>query len=580
MKTNTTSVVDVDLDPNEALSKIINSGMQKGGPKYFFPTSKLEEVLERKRIEATLRGVRLRLPAEEQIVSKVTEFVTKNARPIFAGLVMMGKPWLITSFYVNGFGRENLPIRYTFRKDNTLDFGLGHSDAGKDINTMFRGGGLVWKEREIEDFCKDMQWEFTAPTFAKEKFRYEFAAGTVLPFTTPLEPLGSGGSARVEKAAIHRDHIDLSTLPLCQRSSLGETKHPVIALKTLESGTPEDREKDAEKEARNLEAVRKLQSDNLIKAIAYCRIGKAHCFLFPLADYGNLWLFWVARMKEKEEGQSHRGDNNFLVWVFTQLVGIADSLVELHGDVPNIRHGDLKPENILCFQDGSCAVTRNKRKPAGPSIRLVLTDVGISKKHKGPTKQRDVTSTLVSTTRYEPPEMEQTREDHSKLSRRFDMWSFGCILLEFLIWLLYDIEGLVNFTRALKEGFYESDKKGTHIHPIVSQWIENIKHDKRNCGKGSPFRDLVYLIEERLLIVQVESLQSETAESNTSRRRKFPGTLALCKSPRATGTIVKGLTIGRRPDPVRASAKDMRDELKRILGNIEREGFEVKRASP
>ncbi|EAQ85307.1 hypothetical protein CHGG_09321 [Chaetomium globosum CBS 148.51] len=547
------------LNPNDSLRRMINNGMQKGGPKYFFPTSKLEEVLDRKRIEATLEGVRLQLPAQKQIVSKLTDFVTERASPIFAG-----------------FDQEKLPIRYNFRQDNTLDFIIGGDVGGREIDAMFRGKGLMWDERDVEEFCKDRQWEFTAPTFQKARFRYDFAAGTALPFTTPPEELGSGGSGRVEKVTIHRDHIDHTTLPLCQRSSLGEKTDPVIALKTLQGGTPEDREKAAEKEARNLEAVRKLESDNLIKAIAYYRIGKSHCFLFPIAENGNLWHFWAARIKEKEEGQSHRGDNNFLVWVFTQLVGLADSLVELHGEVPNIRHGDLKPENILCFQDGSCAVTRDASKPAGPSIRLVITDVGIAKRHKGPTQQRAVTSTVVSTTRYEPPEMSQTRKGpiHSKLSRRYDVWSLGCILLEFLIWLLYDFEGLHDFTTALEDRFYQSDKKGTHIHPIVSQWVKKIKNDQ-NCREESPFRDLVTLIEERLLVVKVETLPgtlSEATESHRHTAQRFRKIL-LRKTQHTTDKIAE--IMGRR----RVSAKDMREELERILEDIKQQRFEIKRAS-
>lgn len=362
---------------------------------------------------------------------------------------------------------------------------------------------------------------------------------------------------------------------------MGETSHPVIAVKTLQGGTADQRKKDAEKEAHSLEAVRKLNNDNLIKAIAYCRIGRTHCFLFPLAEYGNLWGFWAARKKKRDEGQSHRGDNDFLVWVFTQLVGVAGALVELH-EVLNIRHGDLKPENILCFQDGSCAETQDASNLAHPPIRLVVTDVGIAKRHQDTTRQRAVTSTVVSTTRYQPPEMDQTREasNNSTLSRRYDVWSLGCILFEFLIWLLYDLEGLLEFTNSFEgvEGrFYKSEKKGARIHPTVSDWIKKIKNDKRNCREGSPFRDLVNLIEEKLLVVKVETLPGTLSEVTvvenqaTQLLRKLRE--ALRKTQQATDKIAE--IVRRR----RASAREMRDELEKILENIKQQRFEIKRES-
>jgi serine/threonine protein kinase len=319
--------------------------------------------------------------------------------------------------------------------------------------------------------------------------------------------------------------------------------------------------------------VRKLNSDNLIKAIAYYRIDSKHCFLFPMAEHGNLWDFWAARRKKKEHGESHRGDNMFLVWVFTQLVGVANALVELHGDVPNIRHGDLKPENILCFQDGSYA--ENADDLGEQHIRLVITDVGISKGHQGPTQKRAVTSTVISTTRYEPPEMDRTREDGTELSRRYDVWSLGCIVLEFLIWLLYDFDELDNFTAALKDRFYESDKKGIRIHPTVSEWIKRIKDDEKNCQEGTPSRKLVSLIEEKLLVVKVETLPGtlrEVVPVESPRNqilRKFRDKLR--KSQQATEKIAE--MMGRR----RASAKDTRDELGKILEDVKQQKYKIKR---
>lgn len=212
-KTNATKIVKMDLDPNTILRERIDREMEKRGPKYFFPTPRLGKVLEERHIKETLQGV---LPGREQDVSELTEFVTTKAYPIFAGLVMMGKPWLITSFHRSGFGQKNLPIRYTLDEDNRFDFMSGESVGGNEINAMFRSANPAWDEQDIERFCNDMQWQFTAPIFEKANFTHEFEAGTVLPFTTRPEEVASGGYGRVDKVTIHRDHIDHTTLPLRQ----------------------------------------------------------------------------------------------------------------------------------------------------------------------------------------------------------------------------------------------------------------------------------------------------------------------------------------------------------------------------
>lgn len=341
--------------------------------------------------------------------------------------------------------------------------------------------------------------------------------------------------------------------------------------------------KKAKKEAKNLEDVRRLRSDRLIKAVAYFQLHTAsrtkHCFLFPFAKYGNLWYFWAKGSKEleKEGGLVHRGHNSYLVWVFSQLIEMADALVELHKPDPNIRHGDLKPENILCFQDDHSA-------ERAPPIRLVITDVGISKGHKNKTEARAVTSTEVSTTRYEPPEMELTIQDHSKLSRRYDVWSMGCIFLEFLFWLLYDFKELLKFTQAFSDGrFYsKADKKPARVRSEVKHWMSRIKNDKKSCPPHTPLWRLVSLIEEKLLVVRVETLE---ASQNAATEAPTQGSLLsrwLGRKEKPRREITQQATSfigGLKHSPGRVSAQEMSEELKEILNDIQARGFEVNRAS-
>lgn len=376
--------------------------------------------------------------------------------------------------------------------------------------------------------------------------------------------------------------VDLHCL---QQSACTDVKgNPTLVLKTLNPSA--DVKDKAGKEAKNLEIVRTLHSNHLIKAVAYYQLDTVdrtnHCFLFPFAKHGDLWTFWASRKKELDKGAAgvpHRRDTPFLIWIFTQLIGMADALVELHQPSPNIRHGDLKPINILCFQDDTL--------PAhAPRIRMVITDVGISKDHKGKTETRAITSTEVSTERYRPPEMDLTLKTGWKLSRRFDVWSMGCIMLEFLIWLLYDFGELHKFTVAFKDDpFYiKADKKPARVRPEVKEWISRIKRDDKNCAPGSPLRRLLSLIEDKLLVVRVKTLEPPPPDGTTTpppvRRRSLfsrRGTRTKDKGEKKRRDQIASFFEGLKGGSCRVSAEEMSKELKEILQLIQTSNFRIRK---
>lgn len=241
-----------------------------------------------------------------------------------------------------------------------------------------------------------------------------------------------------------------------------------------------------------LELIKRFRSDHLIKAIAYYRHDEYHYFMFPWAEYGNLWEFWDNQASLEKP---------YLVWVFQQLHGLAAAIEELHGqtDSMNCRHGDLKPENILCFRD-----TGRKDNSRPPTPRMVITDVGLAKRHNEATQLRQATNTKVSTKRYAAPEMETI--PNGVLSRRFDIWSTGCIFLEFVIWILYGRAELDRCTKANSTFYQIVDDQGGRItakvHPTVKGWISYIRKDWR-CLKGTALGRLIDLIDNKLLVVNV-----------------------------------------------------------------------------
>lgn len=106
-----------------------------------------------------------------------------------------------------------------------------------------------------------------------------------------------------------------------------------------------------------------------------------------------------------------------------------DSVHQIHG-----RHGDLKPENILWFK----SYDETGQDCLGV---LKISDFGLTRFH-GTRSKSHVESVAVSPT-YRPPEFDIA----SIVSQSFDIWSLGCVLLEFVTWYLLGGEGVDKFSK-------------------------------------------------------------------------------------------------------------------------------------
>lgn len=95
------------------------------------------------------------------------------------------------------------------------------------------------------------------------------------------------------------------------------------------------------------------------------------------------------------------------------------------------RHGDIKPENILWF----------KKDSDRPEFGILkLSDFGLVTFHRALATGEKVEDVRVTNT-YSAPE----REVEETLSQSFDVWSLGCIFLEFVTWLLLGSKAITKF---------------------------------------------------------------------------------------------------------------------------------------
>ncbi|KAH7371419.1 kinase-like domain-containing protein [Pyrenochaeta sp. MPI-SDFR-AT-0127] len=436
----------------------------------------------------------------------------------------------------------------------------------------------IWTPLKLDNFY-DKQWRLLAPVFTPHKYVYDLDAECILPFTPDGAIPHEGTFSSVSRIKIHEDH---------------QTHHGIqyVALKELKippGDEPCGIDTAWKTEANALATINKLDHPHIVKCIAAIRRGNSRYLMFPWADGKSLRDYW-------DQAPRKAPNANIIQQAIVQLRGIADALDGLHNfdgghlnntDINNdvstalesasitetslphgnsvnaetqldnkadvcqntentssIRHGDLKPENILRFLV--------KQSELGD---LKIADMGIAKRHVVTTAQRGdkATSTRFGTRRYEAPE---TVTEKYARSRLYDIWSMGCITLEFIIWILYGNAELNNLYEQI-EGkaqnicqYYElvdsNDPRGARVHPVVSRWMEYIRDKDPECptNSSSAIKDLLEVVRERLLIVPLPSDQ----ELLTRFRRG--------SSPTA---------FGRTVTQYRATAAQFRDALDEIL---------------
>jgi hypothetical protein len=162
-------------------------------------------------------------------------------------------------------------------------------------------------------------------------------------------------------------------------------------------------------------------------------------------------------------------------------------------------------------------------------------------------------------------------------------------VIEFVVWLLYGVDELERFDGAFTSSFvadYPHSHKGPRkviINPVVVHWIKHMMtHDPR-CQERSVLRDVLKLVESRLLVVESPPKEKEKAKE-TQREMKWvesevpriiihqasdPETLkAVIKNPEILETEQNAQPKGR------ADSKELCFQLQKISKKIELEGEE------
>ncbi|KAI0505812.1 kinase-like protein [Xylaria bambusicola] len=392
--------------------------------------------------------------------------MAKQAKKVFAILGFFEAPTLISTLFEDGLRDKHLPLTRVERSRVLV------GSRGREFTSFQK-----LSDMDVENFLR-CQWYALAPVFTALSSDVHVdreicvTKDNPLPFFDVKKISSIPGRSTVYQGTLHAAHIKPRP-----------DEHVKIAIKDFTDKTDFDKEKG------NLVKIQKLNHPHLIRQIATIEQGKSYYIIFPWASGGNLSDFWKSPRTPETEYLKP------LTWCLEQMFGLADALFALHHklgdhklDGMHCRHGDLKPENILYF-DGT----------------LVIADVGVSKVHVlGTDLRHDPTNTKATTPCYEPPEA----ETDTKRPRRYDMWSLGCIFMEFIIWLLEGYGAIEDFKKQRrgnddpfpqKGAYYQHNKpEPAIVHPVVTAKIEALRQHPR-CT--SQLTSLLKLISEDLIVV-------------------------------------------------------------------------------
>jgi len=454
--------------------------------------------------------------------------IVQQAKKTFAILIISGCESIAYDLMIVGkMTDQYLPLSRHYR---TTVIGTG-PDGAKTFEAF-----ASLKKQDF-DLFQIMQWRVLAPVFGDGIQHLVLQPKQPLPLRG-WNIISPGTGNYVVRSALHPAHHNYNSAVVTSSSS-PYAKQPFIdvAIKKLTQKCDFDHEHDI------LKKTRALGNRHLIKHMATYEVqrenGGEYYIVFPWADGGDLCDFWETKTTAPRTPE-------LVVWSLRQMFNIATAIQDLHQGFPSqthCRHGDLKPRNIFHVTGGSSSTTSTTtsttartQPPNSPLGRLVIADLGISRIHDKPTFERDqLTGTKATTPAYEPPEALRIVRRNSRgepindndipagkpWSRKYDMWSLGCIFLEFAIWLFHDLEGLDWFGEQRGQGhFYMIDddtgKGGGVAEPAsavlcakVKEAMDAVREDERCCGGATatevgPLGRLMNLIEERLLVIEAE----------------------------------------------------------------------------
>ncbi|RSL49640.1 hypothetical protein CEP54_012337 [Fusarium duplospermum] len=264
-------------------------------------------------------------------------------------------------------------------------------------------------------------------------------------------------------------------------------------------------------------------AEHLIPLQLTFKHGKDYFLMFPWAD-GNLKKLW---RKQTANPEDPKQVHHISTRVSPKKV-TPDNVKEMILGVKEWgRHGDIKPENILWFKHYN-----NKQN------HLVISDFGLTQFNSAHSRSKVHQGQILGFSgTYRPPDL---HIEDQPISQNYDVWSLGCVFLEFVSWfLLGHDETVFNFAKArlrdepegtigedtffVFEDGYHGKLRKAKLKDSVVEWITEL-HKMSHCSE--PLHALLDLIQFTMLVpnskerwksdflyIELQALESECKES-------------------------------------------------------------------
>jgi serine/threonine protein kinase len=258
----------------------------------------------------------------------------------------------------------------------------------------------------------------------------------------------------------------------------------------------------------------------LIKTVLQRR--NSHFLIFPWAENGDLLHLWkTQKIKDYPDIA--------LAWMQTNITGLIGALCFLHK--LNCSHGDLKPDNIFVGNPWNSPFLgpdiwrdreleqeelfeRCERLKRFETLGLLqIADLGVAKMHREGLDHSD-TNQFLGYSRYAPKGFHRLGPGEIAPQRtwRYDIWSMGCIFLEFITWICEEQEGVDNFNVKLglpDDRVYWGEDGGPHKEVLDHYHYleEQIKKQDPKCT--GYLLSLLRTVKENMLVVDNDRATAE-----------------------------------------------------------------------
>ncbi|KAH6893037.1 hypothetical protein B0T10DRAFT_457151 [Thelonectria olida] len=427
----------------------------------FIRHSDLVQYWEDKEIEP-----RLRTYAQ---IAHPAEFV--NCEITFSILIYIGMPEFIHDFQRRGWTDSKLPLTDGPQFDRTPPM--------LEMLSKFR----------------ENQWQFCALMFKESRpARLEkIDPRQILPIKTYdvlKEPLNSDSRTKVCKVTFHDGCTDLSP-------------DNIVVFKEYQVRDDETHRGSCEREVRTFSSIG--SDDNIVKYLGSFEQADRCVVILEYANGGSLLDFFQCQNKPGDFGQTQS------FWrALTQLSKGISSLHHIRPAIYNrdhlgCAHRDIKPSNILVFDNSPGLYTKNYRLKLADFN--VATDVQPMSSNGTSPQNNDGDRTYRSPEASRVPDYEETQWREIGLDG--DIWSFGCVCSEAVVWLGNGMMGLDKYTaqrrtehasqlRFQKSGYETCFHDGENVLKCVSMAHQTAFNSLPRFDKLTP--QICNIIETAMLV--------------------------------------------------------------------------------